>query len=524
MISVVDIFAGPGGLGEGFSSLRGSTNSIPFRVCVSIEKDLQATETLRLRSFFREFPDGQAPDEYYAHLRGEISRSELYEFFPKESARADTVAVNAELGSKEWSRARVRSLIQNALGKRKNFVLVGGPPCQAYSIVGRSRNKGISGYEAETDKRSTLYKEYLRILADHQPGVFVMENVKGLVSAKLFKQRLFEKLLKDLMSPEKALKRGRGAARGGTKRLGYRLYSLVEPGVYQPGEDKNFVVDAERFGIPQARHRVIILGVREDLARAEPKQLSPVDEIPLMKVIGDLPKLRSGLSKVEDSGDNWVSVLRSIRGEKWFRNGHLGDIAGDKLRPFMRDVLSNLKAQERGRGAEFVKTRTRNVRWNNEWFSDPHIRGVCNHATKSHMEKDLHRYIYAASYAKVNGVSPNLRDFPLELLPDHKNVKLALANGNFSDRFRVQLAHKPATTITSHIGKDGHYYIHPDPAQARSLTVREAARIQTFPDSYFFCGPPTQQYKQVGNAVPPLLARQIADIVFDVLKQARIVR
>jgi DNA (cytosine-5)-methyltransferase 1 len=120
------------------------------------------------------------------------------------------------------------------------------------------------------------------------------------------------------------------------------------------------------------------------------------------------------------------------------------------------------------------------------------------------MPSDLHRYLYAACFAKVHKESPRLRHFPKELLPGHTNVRKALKEGgNFSDRFRVQIAGRPATTITSHIAKDGHYYIHPDPTQCRSLTVREAARLQTFPDNYFFAGNRTQQYTQVGSAVLP---------------------
>jgi len=158
------------------------------------------------------------------------------------------------------------------------------------------------------------------------------------------------------------------------------------------------------------------------------------------------------------------------------------------------------------------------VDYEQEWYLDHRIEGVFNHATRGHMVEDLYRYFYAACYGMAYDRSPVLAKFPRSLLPKHGNIYDALNGGNFADRFRVQLAHLPSTTITSHIAKDGHYYIHYDPTQCRSLTVREAARLQTFPDNYFFCGPRTAQYAQVGNAVPPLLARQIADIVLKLLK------
>ena len=152
-----------------------------------------------------------------------------------------------------------------------------------------------------------------------------------------------------------------------------------------------------------------------------------------------------------------------------------------------------------------------------DWFCDPKLRGITNHSTRGHIIGDLHRYLFAAAFAVARDRSPLLEDFPRQLLPDHGNVAAALERTKFNDRFRVQIRSRPSTTVVSHISKDGHYFIHPDPSQCRSLTVREAARLQTFPDNYHFEGMRTDQYRQVGNAVPPLLARRIAEIVSGVL-------
>ena len=139
--------------------------------------------------------------------------------------------------------------------------------------------------------------------------------------------------------------------------------------------------------------------------------------------------------------------------------------------------------------------------------------GYFNHESRSHMDTDLKRYFFNVIYSDVKDKSPLLADYPELLLPEHKNTK----SGNHKDRFRTVLKHLPGKTITSHISKDGHAYIHYDPKQCRSLTVREAARIQSFPDNYYFCGHRTQQYHQVGNAVPPYLAYQIAGIVHQII-------
>jgi DNA (cytosine-5)-methyltransferase 1 len=168
-------------------------------------------------------------------------------------------------------------------------------------------------------------------------------------------------------------------------------------------------------------------------------------------------------------------------------------------------------------GAAYLKGKPRALRNSNlnGWLIDPKLSGVIQHEARSHMRSDIQRYFLLSNYAKILERSPKIKELPPKLLPDHRNA--SSVNAPFQDRFRVQLGDQPSTTIVSHISKDGHYYIHPDPSQARSLTVREAARLQTFPDNYYFEGNKTSQYGQVGNAVPPLLANRIAKIIAEFL-------
>jgi len=516
-IPVIDLFAGPGGLAEGFSAfLAGGGNA--FRIGLSIEKDKHAHRTLELRSFFRQFPNGQVPDKYYKYLQQDITRHELFDAYPAKAEAARQEAWCAELGSKKLSEEEIDRRIKKALAGNEKWVLIGGPPCQAYSTVGRSRNKGNKEYVAEDDKRHFLYREYLRIIARHWPPVFVMENVKGLLSAQVNGGRIFDDILEDLHDPLTALKDESFTSAICYK---YKIYSLSKPvsypaNSYQPSKfsPADFLIMSEEFGIPQARHRVIMVGVREDYDVAAPMLLSPQQLLSAASVLDDLPKLRSGLSREEDSFERWEERIWDLVDDKELFSEIIreyGKIMEDQI-----DVaLSGLcEASKYERGEEFVPF---GATRRDEWYYDPRLKGVCNHTTKAHMTTDLHRYLFAACFAEVYGRSPSLPEFPKKLWPEHKNAHKARRSGNFSDRFRVQLASKPATTIMSHISKDGHYYIHYDAAQCRSLTVREAARLQTFPDNYFFEGPRTQQYAQVGNAVPPRLAFQIAGIVYDLL-------
>jgi DNA (cytosine-5)-methyltransferase 1 len=317
-----------------------------------------------------------------------------------------------------------------------------------------------------------------------------------------------------LRSPLDALAR-EGRSASGTRKDRYRLFSLVSNGTSSNGEVTNFVVRAEQYDVPQARHRVILLGVRDDLRDVKPEHLKMKALVPARQVLDGLPTLRSGLSDGDDGADAWTRCLEDALDRRWLQSA--ANVAGDDVHNLIVETIGKLSPPTRGRGKEFIECDI-SCKHESKWFEDKMIGGVCNHIARTHMAKDLHRYLYAACYAKIHGRSPRLADFPKDLLPEHKNVDKAMNGGYFNDRFRVQLPGVPSTTITSHIAKDGHYYIHYAPAQCRALTVREAARLQTFPDNYLFCGNRTAQYVQVGNAVPPLMAREIARIVWNILK------
>jgi len=508
-IPVIDIFAGPGGLGEGFSSLFNGNRERVFKTVLSIEMEKYAHETLTFRSFYRQFHPEEVPEEYYNVLKGKLQPEELFklEKFQKQSKAAKKEAKRATLGfdkEKSVDPDLVDEWIEEALEGEEDWILLGGPPCQAYSIVGRSRNQRTI-LDADEDDRVDLYKQYLRIIEAHRPAVFVMENVKGLLSARSKSNSIFEKIIKDLKEP------------------GYRIFSLVKKPRNNLFDDpefepKDFVIRCEEYGIPQTRHRVILLGIREDFFQGQPGILEKQSPVPLKAVIDDLPRLRSGLSRQKNIWENWGKKVEEIT-----LNGVMESMDSEVAR-LVKTTVKNLTNPHKNSGDEFVEHRAdyTPLDYERKWFYDERIGGACNHESRGHMGSDLHRYLFTSSFAKVIGRSPKMEDFPEKLLPAHKNVQEAIKNKKFTDRFRVQLENKPSKTITSHISKDGHYYIHPDPSQCRSLTVREAARIQTFPDNYFFCGPRTSQYVQVGNAVPPLLAKNIARVVSSIFDKVNL--
>ena len=236
-----------------------------------------------------------------------------------------------ELGKSEETDKKVRAGIESALGGSDEWVLIGGPPCQAYSLVGRVKNSSLTNYDPKGDNRFVLYRSFLEIAAAFRPSIFIMENVKGLLSASLGDQPVFEKMLEELQSPRKALGLDQNGVTGD---LGYSLYPIVTQDASIPllrnSVPRGFIVKAEDYGIPQARHRIVVVGVRSDIGH-RPIGLKKRKPVCARAVLEGLPRIRSGLSKgtSEQDQSERVSGSRSAaRARSGARIGGSGGIRG----------------------------------------------------------------------------------------------------------------------------------------------------------------------------------------------------
>lgn len=506
-VPIIDLFAGPGGLGEGFASLKSHKRQPFFEIGLSIEKDAVAHRTLTLRAVFRRLRGTKDVRHYYSYMRGEIDEA-TFRVIPAVASAFEHVSREArclELG--KFDEATIDTEIRAALNGRETWVLIGGPPCQAYSVAGRSRRANDKDFHK--DEKHFLYREYLRIIQVHRPTIFVMENVKGLLSSKHSGNSIFEKIIADLSSPVEGLE--------------YEIRSFTKRGNGDSLEPSDYLIHSEQYGVPQTRHRVILLGVKKGLGLPQHQLLTPVSRpVTVRQTIHDLPSIRSRLSR-GDSLEAWRKAVQDapayVKG--WGTESESAMI--DSMRVFAAEAASVTT------GGAFIPREYRRPKKPTElqqWLHDRSLGGICQHEARAHMASDLARYLFSATFAHLQRSSPRLDVFPPKLLPDHINVHV----GNeteaipFKDRFRVQCMNEPATTVVAHIAKDGHYYIHYDPSQCRSLTVREVARLQTFPDNYFFAGNRTDQYTQIGNAVPPLLAHKLAKIVRSLLNEMNTIK
>jgi len=414
-MNYIDLFAGAGGLSEGFM-LAG------FKSIAHVEMDKAACNTLKTRLAFHYLKSNNKSEIYYTYLKGEIKRPELYRHIPDKLL--DSV-INLSIGP-EYNET-IFSAISEQLDGEEVDLIIGGPPCQAYSLVGRARSED----GMKKDPRNHLYVQYAKYLEKYKPKFFVFENVLGLKSAK--KGTYLENMEKLF------LKKG----------YKMRLYTLA----------------ANNFGVLQNRRRIIILGWREDI--------NP-----------DLPD------------------LESVRMQTNFK---------------VDSIFNDLPKISAGQGVDkFVKYRADT----NEYLEQKSIRNgidiLTQHIARPHSEQDKKIYRIAVDKWNNKGQRLDYNDLP-EFLKSHKN------RHSFFDRFKVVAQDlNYSHTVVAHIAKDGHYYIHPDIDQNRSISVREAARLQSFPDNYYFEGVKEEQnrtaaFKQIGNAVPPLMAKEIAINLKDLL-------
>lgn len=407
--NIIDLFAGAGGLSEGFVQAG-------FNPIAHVEMDKDACDTLRTRACYHYLVANGQKDVYYSYLKGEISRKTLYESVP--SKIVDSV-INVEISDKTIKDTFKK--IKKLAGSKHIDFIIGGPPCQAYSLLGRHDKR------MEDDPRTRLYLQYGRFLQEFQPYGFVFENVPGLLSAK--KGEHFRNLREYFDS------------------LGYSLHYKM--------------LDASDYGVLQTRKRLIIVGWRQEHDLGYPDIPRKKADAVINDILGDLPELYAGDVKM-------VATYRTPA------NSYL--------------LTSGIRNEE-----EML---------------------VTQNITRPLNPNDAKIYAYAVQ--KWNEEHTRIKN---NTLPEE--IRTQNNETSFLDRFKVVDGQGYSHTVIAHLSKDGHYYINPNEKYNRSISMREAARIQSFPDNFYFEGPRSAKFKQIGNAVPPLMANKIATSILNLLWQHR---
>lgn len=384
----IDLFAGCGGLSEGFYR-KG------YKALLHLEIDKAACKTLSTRM------------KHYGYSEQEIEEAVMCDDITREGLISDMDK-------------RIHESVD---------IIIGGPPCQAFSSVGRAQSPdGMS-----SDPRNYLFENYLQILNHFKPKMFIFENVKGILTAKPGGVKIFDIIIKEMS----------------------KTYNVVS-------NPKILLLNAADYGVPQIRERVIIIGIRKD-----------IDYIKVEDVYKQIKKTNSDS---DDKLPNYVTVGEAILDLPKLKPGE-----GENIQKVITPTIKN----------DFLK----------KIGNDSGV--IFNHVARNHNDKDRERYQILSEHKNWQ-----LKDLQI-VRPDlvHHNPK------HFGNRYTVQEADKPGKTVVAHLYKDGNLFIHPDSEQARTFTVREAARIQSFPDDFVFEGSRTDQYKQVGNAVPPLMAEAFAETI-----------
>lgn len=405
MINIIDLFSGAGGLTEGFRNQR-------YKILGHVEKEKAACETLKLREVYYYLKEKNKLGLYNDFLNSKISIEDLLKHVPREKLNK---ILNFEI-----SQENIHSIFSffDNLGENVDGI-IGGPPCQAYSTIGRARNAS----KKSSDERIYLYKFYIHFLNKYQPQFFIFENVKGLLS--------FRDADDEFLLP--------------------RMKKEFEEAGYSLGYE---VLNTKNYGVPQSRERLIIFGVMN-----EKKEL--------------IQEFFKNLKKYEE---NEVDVKTAFQG------------------------LPSLKAGE-------VKNSYTNL--SNDYVEQNFLQDsktpLTQNIARPNNSNDLAIYKIVAE-AKKNGKNIKYSELDSKL-KTHKHMD------KFLDRFKALSWNSPSHTVVAHISKDGHHYIHPDTKQNRSITVREAARLQGFPDNYYFLDSRTSAFTQIGNAVPPIFSKKMADAI-----------
>lgn len=418
-LSYIDLFAGAGGLSEGFIQSG-------YRPIAHVEMNEHAAKTIETRIAYYYLKENDNLDSYYQYERNEISREQLLELIPDEELKT---VIN-----KEMSESTIKGIFQtiDTIIAEKEIeqvdVIIGGPPCQAYSLVGRAQSSHML-VPMEEDPRNELYKMYVQFLNKYKPKMFVFENVAGIKTAR--GGQAFKNLQKYM------------------RKVGYEI--------------DYHELNAHDFGVLQSRKRVIIVGWLKGTGYEYPSFETIHSDAEVWDLLKDLPALTPG----ESAKEHTMSDMR-------------------RLKKYVKENEIRVKADV-----------------------------LTGHIARPHTAQDIEIYKRTIDLWFENSKHERLKydDLPDEL-KTHRN------RTSFVDRFKVVEGDMDyCHTILAHLSKDGHYFIHPDIEQHRSITVREAARIQSFPDSYFFEGPRTSQFVQVGNAVPPMMAKVIADKIKEQLEK-----
>jgi len=408
-LNFIDLFSGAGGLSEGF--IKAGFNPIAH-----VEIDKKACDTLETRLVYHKLKAKNKTQKYYDYISEKMTREEFLKDFS--DSELSVSVLNIPIGG-DNNKTIFEKIDKLAKGEKIDLI-VGGPPCQAYSLVGRARDKD----GMKNDPRNFLYKEYGKFLKKYEPRVFVFENVIGLITAE--KGSYFKNMQSYF------------------KRVGYELDYTIQK--------------SEHFGVLQKRRRIILIGWQKGTEFKYPEFDKITEEYTVSQILSDLKKLKPGEQ--------------------------------NNITKYSKPTTEYLEKFELRNGVDFVT----------------------QHIARPHNKRDLNIYKIAINKWLKKSERLKYPDLPTEL-KTHKNET------SFVDRYKVVDINGLSHTMVAHIAKDGHHYIYPDNKQIRSLSVREAARIQSFPDDFFFEGGRSAAFRQIGNAVPPLMANEIAKKIKEQLCQ-----